>query len=279
MKNFKMDDEYLAHYASKYYDPIKAHEYYMQHRKLKGRRPTSALSDEGKEVWEYTKDAITTEKKSKIEEEKNKHKQTTQELRDKATQVKSDISEKLKQLNETLRKRAAEEKKQLAQRKKEQLKQLEENAKLQRKNATDKLNNEIDRLQTLDVPDGLSKEDRKKFIADRNKQLYETRKKGREDLSKLTSDTENAKADLIESTSDRNQSISENTRNEISKNTASAREQRAQVSADLKNSIAAAREAYKAAKENIDSSYEEVYQSEYDRIAAEMPNPKARKKR
>lgn len=29
--------EYLEHYASKYYDPQKAHEYYMEHRKLKGR--------------------------------------------------------------------------------------------------------------------------------------------------------------------------------------------------------------------------------------------------
>lgn len=28
----------LLHYASPYYDPVKAHEYYMRHRKLKGRR-------------------------------------------------------------------------------------------------------------------------------------------------------------------------------------------------------------------------------------------------
>lgn len=30
------DDE-IYHYASKYYDPVKAHEYYMQRRELKGR--------------------------------------------------------------------------------------------------------------------------------------------------------------------------------------------------------------------------------------------------
>lgn len=29
--------DFLAHYASQYYDPVKAHEYYMEHRKLKGR--------------------------------------------------------------------------------------------------------------------------------------------------------------------------------------------------------------------------------------------------
>ena len=42
----------------------------MEHRKLKGRRSAAQLTDEGKEVWEYTKDQITTEKKSKIEDEK-----------------------------------------------------------------------------------------------------------------------------------------------------------------------------------------------------------------
>lgn len=34
-------DKTLAHYASPYYDPVKAHEYYMRHRKLKGRRKGS----------------------------------------------------------------------------------------------------------------------------------------------------------------------------------------------------------------------------------------------
>ena len=31
-----MNNEIL-HYASPYYDPVKAHEYYMKHRQLKGR--------------------------------------------------------------------------------------------------------------------------------------------------------------------------------------------------------------------------------------------------
>ena len=36
----------LMHYASPYYDPVKAHEYYEQHKQLKG-RPTGRLTDEG----------------------------------------------------------------------------------------------------------------------------------------------------------------------------------------------------------------------------------------
>ena len=43
-----MNDEHLQHYASPYYDPVKAHEYYMRTRELKGRRSVQKLSDEGK---------------------------------------------------------------------------------------------------------------------------------------------------------------------------------------------------------------------------------------
>lgn len=38
-------NEPLQHYASPYYDPVKAHEYYMRTRELKGRRSTTKLKD------------------------------------------------------------------------------------------------------------------------------------------------------------------------------------------------------------------------------------------
>ena len=41
-------NEPLQHYASPYYDPVKAHEYYMRTRELKGRRSTTKLNDERK---------------------------------------------------------------------------------------------------------------------------------------------------------------------------------------------------------------------------------------
>lgn len=59
----------LRHYASPYYDPVKAHEYYMRTRELKGRSTTS-LNDEGKKVWSYTKNNIKTEKKLRLKKNK-----------------------------------------------------------------------------------------------------------------------------------------------------------------------------------------------------------------
>lgn len=62
-----MPEDYLAHYASKYYDPVKAHEYYEQHKKLKGRNSSSGLNEKGKEVWYGVKTNLAAEKSSKKE--------------------------------------------------------------------------------------------------------------------------------------------------------------------------------------------------------------------
>lgn len=53
-------------YASKYYDPAKRHEYYMKHRKLKGRKKrtsTADFNDEGKSVAAEIKEKIKEEQK------------------------------------------------------------------------------------------------------------------------------------------------------------------------------------------------------------------------
>ena len=64
-----MNNEIL-HYASPYYDPVKAHEYYMKHRELKGRNSTAGLNDEGKAAASYVKEQLTTERKAKVEANK-----------------------------------------------------------------------------------------------------------------------------------------------------------------------------------------------------------------
>lgn len=54
---------FLKQYASKYYDPVYAHEYYEKHKKLKGR---SSLSEKGKEVADYVKKKLYEERDKKI---------------------------------------------------------------------------------------------------------------------------------------------------------------------------------------------------------------------
>lgn len=62
---------YLVHYASKYYDPIKAHEYYEEHKQLKGRKSTASLNEEGKYAAEYLKTQINALRDKEIADEKS----------------------------------------------------------------------------------------------------------------------------------------------------------------------------------------------------------------
>lgn len=152
--------EYLAHYASPYYDPVKAHEYYMRTRELKGRRSTAKLSDEGKKVWGYTKEQIKAEKKTKVEQARATQKQTVETERAQAKAKREQIAKKLK------------------------------------------------RMKKKEWGQG----------------------------------------------------------------------ERERVAAQLKSAVEAARAAYAAAKADLDSSYEEIYQREFERIAAEMPKVKKARK-
>ena len=56
-------------YSSKYYDPQKAHEYYEQHKKLKGRQSTASLNETGKNAVSYVKQQVNKERDDALETE------------------------------------------------------------------------------------------------------------------------------------------------------------------------------------------------------------------
>jgi len=60
-------------YKSKYYDPVKAHEYYMKHRKLKGRKKKTSiadLSEAGKIAAKEVKEQLQAELKAALKKVK-----------------------------------------------------------------------------------------------------------------------------------------------------------------------------------------------------------------
>ena len=201
----------LYHYASKYYDPQKAHEYYERTKQLKGRkasaqkktnpRPTSALNKEGKEVWKVTKDNIITEKKGKVTEAQTNRKNTIASHRASAAATRARITEKLKQLSEKL---MTDQKKEIADIRgssKSSAQKQAEIAKIRAKNQTERANNSVD-----------------------------------------------------------------------------AKTERANVAANLKSVITATRAAYAQTKTNLDTSYEKIYQQEFDKIKEEYASKKRSRK-
>ena len=206
----KLDSSELSHYSSQYYDPEKAHEYYLKNRQLKG-RTTSGLSDEGKDIWIDTKANITERKKSEIKAYKDQEELNIKNLRDKAEATRESISKKLKELSEKL---AAK-------------------YKTDNKSITDK-------LKAISRNSGLSEEQKD----EKREKLYEERDK-----------------------------LSGERREESAKNSEEAKTERTKVAGDLKTAIQYERDMYKKNKESLDSSYDNVYQEEYDKIKSQYAAP------
>ena len=158
-------DNNLQHYASPYYDPQKAHEYYMRTRELKGRRSATKLSDEGKKAWSYTKNEIKAEKKAKVEGEQEKRKQTITALRERASATREQISERLKELNDALTRRASRKKESIDSDKKSDLEGIEKTSTAKKERITSKTNSAIERLMAEKIPDSLPIAERAKRIA------------------------------------------------------------------------------------------------------------------
>ena len=91
-------DDYLAHYASKYYDPAKAREYYLKNRELKGRRNTKGFGEEAKEARGYTKGKISSEKRASLEGTAENQKTELGGLRKTAAFKRKVLSEKISRL-------------------------------------------------------------------------------------------------------------------------------------------------------------------------------------
>jgi hypothetical protein len=79
----------LTHYASQYYDPVKAHEYYEQHKKLKGRTSTKGFSQDQKITAQYVKKQLTEERRAKTEQSKEK---TKSDIKNHTRQMQSEIA-------------------------------------------------------------------------------------------------------------------------------------------------------------------------------------------
>ena len=93
----------LTHYSSANYDPVKAHEYYLKNRELKGRQSTKGMSDTQKEAWSYSKNKIGTDKKAALTSSRNAQTAKLEALRNQATATRNNIRKKLESLLDGLK--------------------------------------------------------------------------------------------------------------------------------------------------------------------------------
>lgn len=99
----------LAHYASPYYDPVKAHEYYMRNRELKGRQSTAGLNEEGRSHAAYIKEQINSERDSKLEARQRQYQSDQKKaLEDRDKTIKDKLEAKEKEIESHTKKMSSE---------------------------------------------------------------------------------------------------------------------------------------------------------------------------
>ena len=100
------NDFELMHYASEQYDPVKAREYYLKNRKLKGRRSSAGMSDKQRQGWDYTKNQVSDGKKqqAKALDTENKHSMSEAKANAKAgrDRIKASLAEFAKKISEEI---------------------------------------------------------------------------------------------------------------------------------------------------------------------------------
>lgn len=185
-------DDYLAHYASQYYDPAKAHEYYLRTRELAGRRSGSGLKTERKkQAWAYAQNQIKEAEKSDLDAVARDKQAAVENARNRAAMLRASVSQKLTALFEQFSRGLQAERVEIAQarkikqdqivkeraqrlekisaKRKEQLEKAVKERTDQRKKIAEEAAKKMLTLPT--VPKGASEEQRAKIMFRRQKKM------------------------------------------------------------------------------------------------------------
>lgn len=268
-------NNHLIHYASEYYDPAKAHEYYMKNRQLKGRRrTTTVLTDEGKEVWATTKANINEEKKAELEQIKVDKEQKIATFRANAQVKREEISGKLKQLSEILNNKYKNDTQNLTDSQKNAIASIKRQREAERKAVIKQKQKDLeDAREEYEVPKDADADERAKINKKRARALSSINEKAKNDLSTINNKYNTQSENVRKNTANQRQALRENKKTEMASNSETAKKERAEVASNLKATITMAKEQYQSRKEEIINKYEGIYDNEYDNIKSEYYKP------
>lgn len=244
-------DDWLMHYASPYYNPEKAHEYYMAHRKLVGRKSTSGLNEEGREIAAHIKMNIDNERKQKIEA-------NTKNTNDAIESYRSGSNSYIKRINEDRKKQISAS----SERMKRKISDFRNFTSGIKQNHSAHLKDQIDSLKSK-LKNSKSPQDKER-IREKIAKMREENALKREQLTKTFQD-------LSSGARNEHRSNSDQLRRETSETIAGLREQNKDVSSSL-------RAQNKKTNESIREEYDNKYASELENLKSSGQYDKPSKK-
>lgn len=277
--------DFLAHYASEYYDPVKAREYYLRTRELKGKRSTSDLtvkttgrgkrggvvtkvnkerSEQRRQAWDYAKNQIGEAKKADLEGLSEERKAAVDQARQTTQARRDEIRGKLAGLIEQLTGRKIQESDAIDAEAESALarveQQREEKARLVRAAAERKIS------AVPPVPDGIRGSARERLVAARQKKIDKINGDAATDIGVLANDAAAEREAISANANDKRKALSEQTQNQKANERQTATVDREQLSSDLKATVEKARANYEAGKARLIAQYEATMQSEFEAI-------------
>lgn len=263
-------DAFLQHYASEYYDPAKAREYYLRTRELKGRQTTSGMSDEQRQGWSYAKNQIAERKKADLDTASESRQATVEQLRAVVQKQREQISAALQSALQQLSDRRAAEAKNISAAKKADLEKLAESHDAKSAAIREAAAQKIAALPP--IPKGVSDDRRAQLTAQRAQKIAKINGDAWGELVDLATDTSNNRDNIVASTDKKRTALAESTTNQREKVRGSALASREALASGMKSAVDKARSDYEARKEQIKADYEAAAQREYDGLRANLPS-------
>lgn len=269
-KSLKHADD-LMHYASEYYDPVKAHEYYMKNRKLKGTRAVR-LNEEGKAVAKQVKESMMDQKKQRIEADKKTMDTSIESMRN---QKESNVTSARDEVNSTIEGMRKQKEANIAgvrDATKAEVNSLREQKKKDIETHNSNMKKGIEQIQTLLKSasfKGLDPEAKAKKEAELLGKIEGLRAKNQEQREKLESDFSKSSESAQNSLKDKVSSFNESFSNSSKEARKGLKEKIKGYNEEFKNNSKTARTAHSETKKSLTDEYKQKYEAEEDKIRSE----------
>lgn len=262
----------LAHYASEYYDPAKAREYYLRTRELKGKQSTSSLTVKGDkagnerrtQAWAYAKNKIGEEKKSNLEVLSAQRKEVVDRARDNAQARREEISGKLTALLELLTNKRKTDAENLDAEEEAELERIDKERADKSRQIRERANKAIDAIPQ--VPEGVRGAARERLVAARAKKVAKITGDAAREIGAVRAEAATESEAISADADSKRKDLSTQTQAQKEGERESAAANRERVTSELKASVEKARTDYEAGKERLIAEYEQKTQNEFDAI-------------
>lgn len=254
-------ESHLSHYESEFYNPVKAHEYYMRTRDLKGRQNVGDLKSKSqKESWKVTKSNIDKAKTTESKTQSARRTAEVQRVRQSAQQKRAQIQGTIKQLFEKLKENQQTSTTRVSETSVKFLDKLAEQRTRQLEKIAKETKAKLDRVPPL--PKGSSDSER----AARAKEIAQIKNDGKSKSDFVISLIGQQENQIQEAASTQIQTII-NRSSQTRKNAQeSSRQNSERIANELKGAIDTANKTYIALKKQTKDKYDAVYQREFEAI-------------